>query len=160
MKTKPGVGELSLTPIVCEINSWVLVKEFNSCSLNDMVQDWVSCILDSNRIDMVPLQRWNPLDIGKCKVDFDGASFGNPGSTTFRCVMRDCQGNIIGVKGGSIGVCDVIHVETMGLLEGLKLAKSKSVRGCILKGDSLTVISWGVVAHGGCNIFSRRLSLS
>lgn len=31
--------------IVCEISSWVLVKEFQNCSMNDMVKDWVSCIL-------------------------------------------------------------------------------------------------------------------
>lgn len=87
------------------------------------------------------MQRWLPQNIGKCKVDFDGASFGNPGLRAFGCVMRDCQGNIIGVKGMPIGVCDVILVETVCLLEGLKLAKTKWVNGCILEGDSMTVIS-------------------
>lgn len=27
--------------IVGEISSWVLVNEFNNCSMNDMVRDWV-----------------------------------------------------------------------------------------------------------------------
>lgn len=57
--------------------------------------------------------------------------------------MRDCQGNIIGARGGPIRFCDAILAETMGLLEGLKLAKSKGVIGCILEGDSMAVKSWG-----------------
>lgn len=39
-------------------------------------------------------------------------------------------------------MCDAILVETMGLLEGLKLANNKWVRSCILEGDLLTVASW------------------
>lgn len=88
--------------IVCEISSWVLVKkEFNFCSLNDMVRDWVSCISDSNEIDIGSLQRWNPPDIRKCKVNFDSTSFGHSGPAAFGCVMR--QGNIIGVRGAYWG---------------------------------------------------------
>lgn len=51
----------------------------------------------------------------------------------------------------------------MGLLKGLKLAKGKGVRECIIEGDSLTVINWGGgtnMARGGCTIISLRLGLS
>lgn len=54
--------------------------------------------------------------------------------------MLCVKGTLLGL-GGPIGVSDAIHAETMGLLKGLKLAKSKGVRDCILEGDSLTVIS-------------------
>lgn len=103
----------------------------------------MTCISDYNRIDRAPLQEWRPSESGKYKVNFDGASFGNPGLAAIGCVMRDCHGNIIGVKGGPMGVCDAMLAETMGLLEGLKLAKSKGARGCTLERDLLTVISWG-----------------
>lgn len=65
------------------------------------------------------------------------------GPAAFGCVMHDSQRNIIGVKGGPIGVCGTIHTKTMSLLEGLNLAKGKGATGCILEGDSLTVVSWG-----------------
>lgn len=75
-------------------------------------------------------------------MNFDGASFGNPGPAAYGCVMGDYQGQIIGVKGGAIGVNDAIYAETMGL-KGLKLARDKGIRDCVLEGDSLMVISWG-----------------
>lgn len=59
----------------------------------------------------------------------------------YGCVMRDSHGDIIRIKGGTLGHSDAIHVEIMGLFEILKLAKSKGVRGCIMEEDSLTVIS-------------------
>lgn len=61
----------------------------------------------------------------------------------YGCVMWDSYGNVTGVKGGLLGHCDAIHAKTLGLLEGLKLAKSKGVNRCILEGDFLTVITWG-----------------
>lgn len=129
--------------IICKISSWVLVKkEFINCSLNDLIRDWMSCISDSNGAIIAPIQKWNPPDIGKSKVNFDGASFGNLGSAAFSCVMRDFQGHIIGVKRRPVGVSDTIHAETIGFLEGFKLAKGKGIRDCIMEGDSLTVISW------------------
>lgn len=100
-------------------------KEFSKCSLNDMVRDWVSCISMSNGGILHSSLEWSPSECGFYKVNFDGASFGNPGSATFGCVMRDSHGFIIWGKGGHIGVSDAIHAETMELLEGLKLAKCK-----------------------------------
>lgn len=128
---------------MCETSAWVLVKEFDNCSMNDRIRDWVLCILDSKGIKKDLFFDWVSSSIGRCKVNFDGASFGNLGPAGFECVMRDSQGLIIGVKGGPLGCQDAIYAETMGLLEGLKLAKDKGVRDYIIEGDSLTVISWG-----------------
>lgn len=128
-------------------------KEFKSCSLNDMVRDWVACISDYSSFNRNPEQRRCPPEFGKCKVNFDRASYSNPRPRAYGCVMCDYQGNILGAKGGLIGVCDVIHAETMGLLEGLRLAKIKGVSGCIIEGDSTTVISW----ERGNNFGSWRL---
>lgn len=38
---------------------------------------------------------------------------------------------------------DATQVETMGLLEGLKLAREKGAMGCLIEGDSSMVISLG-----------------
>lgn len=130
--------------IVCETSSWVLVKkEFSKYSLNEMVRDWVLCISMSNGGIIHPSLEWSPPDCAIYKVNFDGASFNNPGPAAFGCVMRDSHDLIIWVKGGPIGVSHAIHAETMGLLEGLELAKGKGVRDCILEGNSLSIISCG-----------------
>lgn len=71
--------------------------------MNDMIRDWVSCIMDSNGVNIVPIQVWKPPDMRKYMVNFDGASFGNLGPVAFGCVMCDYQGKIIGVKGGLLG---------------------------------------------------------
>lgn len=64
--------------IVCEISLWVLVKkEFKSCSLNDMVCDWV--VSASPTFNRNPVQRWIPPNIGQYKVNFDGACCANLG---------------------------------------------------------------------------------
>lgn len=92
--------------IVCEINSWVIVKnEFASYSLNDLVRDWVTCIRDFNVACVAPPLRRNSLDVGTFKVNFDVASRGNPGLLGFGCVFRDANGHVMGVKGWSVG-CD------------------------------------------------------
>lgn len=128
--------------IVCEINSWVLVKkEFSNCSLNDMVRDWVTCITNLNNANHVPSLSWNPLEVEIYKFNFDGASSGNLGPSAFGCIMRDTNGQIMGVKGSLFGLTNAIHAEAMGLLEGLKLARDKGIKGCIIEGDSSLVIS-------------------
>lgn len=103
---------------------------------------------------------WISSGIDSWKVNFDGASFGNPGSAGFGCVMRDSQGQILRVKGGPLGIQDAIFAETMGLLEDLKLAKSKGATKCIIiEGDSLTIISWGSRHNGGSWRLNHILSL-
>lgn len=73
------------------------------------------------------------------------ASFGNPRMASYGCVMRDSQGVIILVKGGPIGICDANHVETIGLLEALRMLKSGGHNNCYVEGDSMpmTVLGWG-----------------
>lgn len=103
----------------------------------------MTCIMDLNIVHRVPSLSWNPLKVRLYKVNFDGASCGNPGPSTFGCVWRDANDQIMGVKGGLLGVMDDIHANIMGLLEGLKLSIDKGVVGCFIKGDSYSVIGWG-----------------
>lgn len=44
---------------------------------------------------------------------------------------------------GPLHCCDSTKVEVFGLLMGLHELKSMSVRGCLVEGDSVVVISWG-----------------
>lgn len=61
----------------------------------------------------------------------------------FGGVMQDHLGNIITAKGGSIGMADSNMAEMVGLLEGLRILKKSGHMGCVIEGDSRTVISWG-----------------
>lgn len=61
---------------------------------------------------------WAPPCIGKVKVNFDGAPFGNSGSAGFVHLMQDHHGTIILAKGGPLGTTDGIHAESLGCLKG------------------------------------------
>lgn len=50
-----------------------------------------------------PLPRLVPI-----RINFDGASFRNPGPTGYGCLMHDHDGAILWVKGGPLGHCDAI----------------------------------------------------
>lgn len=130
--------------ILCEVGSWLLVKkEFENFSLNDFLKDWGTCILPSLRLATIYHNAWVPTNFGKLKINFDGASFGNPRPIAYGCVFRDLQGIITLAKGGGpIGVVDVLVVELMGLLEALRVLKQKELVDCLMEGDSRMVISW------------------
>lgn len=83
-----------------------------------------------------------PPNLGKLKINFDGAFSGNLWPIAYGCVLRDSQGAIILAKGGPIGVADVLLAELMGLLEALHILKQKDLFDCLVEGDAGTVISW------------------
>ena len=49
------------------------------------------------------LKSWSPLSIGSFKVNFDGASKGNPRLARYGGVVRDLKGNIQGLFLGFVG---------------------------------------------------------
>lgn len=126
--------------IICKISYWVLVKkEFSNCSLNDMVRDWVTCVKDLNIVHHMPSLCWNPLEVGLYKVNFDGASCGNLGPSTFGCVLRDANGH--GCQWWSAWCDGCYPRENHGVVGMLKLARDKGAMGCFIEGDSYSVIS-------------------
>lgn len=56
---------------------------------------------------------------GHLKLNFDGNFKGNPGPADFGFMVRDCNGTIIKVICGPLGVCNSMRAETCGLLFGL-----------------------------------------
>lgn len=53
---------------------------------------------------ITPAYKWVLSSEGKLKLNFNGASLGNPGPAGYGCFMKDAQGHIILVKGGRLGV--------------------------------------------------------
>lgn len=53
---------------------------------------WGSCITLYSSFGHEIHMDWVPLGEGILKINFDGASFGNPGPAGYGCIMRDSQG--------------------------------------------------------------------
>lgn len=115
--------------ILHETSPWVLRgKGIKDCSMNDMIRNWVTCISISLHKKHALALEWVPPIGGMAQIDFDGASFGNPGLAGYGCVMHDSQGHIMLSKGVPIGIINANHVELIGLLEGLRMLESKGFK--------------------------------
>lgn len=61
---------------------------------------------------------WSPPHEGCLKLNFDGASKGNPGPAGFGCVLRDHLGRVLHVIYGPLCDCDSTSVEVFGPSHG------------------------------------------
>lgn len=103
--------------IICKICSWVLMKkEFQDCSLNDIVWDWVSCLSGLHSSKRPVAMDWIPRSSDKVKLNFDGASFGNQGTAGYEYVLRDSSDQIMWLKRGPIDIQSATFMELIGLL--------------------------------------------
>jgi ribonuclease HI len=93
---------------------------------------------------------WTPPPERFIKVNFDGASKGNPGSAGFGAVLRDSNGKILGLEAGFLGDTTNNVAELTGLLRGLQSAIGKGYHQIILEGDSQVIIGLTTkLIHGG-----------
>lgn len=63
--------------------------------------------------------RWFPSPRGWTKLNFDGASRGNPGTSGIRCIINNDSGNWIVKRANSIGSDTNNLAELEALQEGL-----------------------------------------
>jgi ribonuclease HI len=86
---------------------------------------------------------------GFIKLNFDGASKGNPGVTGFGAVFRDHLGNILLINVGSLGHTTKNVVELWGLTRGLQLVIEHNFTKLAVEGDSLIIINlFGKIVNG------------
>lgn len=90
------------------------------------------------------LSPWSPPPIGCLKLNFDGASKGNPKPAGFGYVLRNHSGKIVRVVFGPSGDCDSTHAKVMGLLIGLRELKNLQLSGVLVAGDSEVIVDWGL----------------
>ncbi|XP_057870996.1 uncharacterized protein LOC131077503 [Cryptomeria japonica] len=86
---------------------------------------------------------WEP---GWCKVNFDGASTGNPGKSGIGCILRNSNGISIKEISEKIRVATNNEAEFRVALRRLQLGKELGVQRIHLEGDSLNMVN---VVH--CN---------
>ena len=103
---------------------------------------------------------WIPPSPGVFKLNFDGASKGNPGQAGFRGIIRNFNGEIQHLYFGSIGWDTNNLAELEGLWQGLRLTLQHNLFPIIIEGDYQILIHianqllWGAdpnkVTHSWC----------
>jgi ribonuclease HI len=84
---------------------------------------------------------WKPTPVGSLKMNFDGASKGNPGRTGMGGVIRDSKGNIIWLYVGILGNSTNNAAEFGALEIGLEILSREGMTNVIVEGDSTLVIN-------------------
>jgi ribonuclease HI len=84
---------------------------------------------------------WSPLPEDFIKLNFDGASKGNPGAAGFGVVFRNHHGHILLISAGFLGHSTNNAAELWGLIKGLELAIKNDFTKLIVEGDSQIIIN-------------------
>ena len=84
---------------------------------------------------------WLSLPSSFTKLNFDGASKGNPGPVGLKGILRDHLGNILHIYSHHLGHDTNNGAELSALLEGLRIAKINSHNNLIIEGDSAIIIN-------------------
>jgi ribonuclease HI len=84
---------------------------------------------------------WSPPPEAFVKLNFDGASKGNPGAAGYGVVIRNHYGHILDIAAGPLGHTTNNVAELWGLIKGLQLAIKNHYTQIIVEGDSQLIIS-------------------
>lgn len=84
---------------------------------------------------------WNPPPNNSFKLNFDGASKGNPGAAGFGGILRNHVGTPLQVYFGNMGWDTNNSAELEGLWQGLLLADQLNLQPLIVEGDSQLLIN-------------------
>ena len=85
--------------------------------------------------------KWQHPPEGGLKLNFDGASRGNPGMAGIGGVLRNQHGEILHIYFKALGESTNNEMEFAALEHGLRIAKTRRLCNIILEGDSTLVIS-------------------
>eukprot|EP00253_Pinus_taeda_P019962 PITA_19962 len=86
-------------------------------------------------------ESWQCPPDGGLKLNFDGASRGNPGSAGIGGVFRNQKGEILHIYYRALGESTNNEMEFVALEHGLRIAKSRNFHNLIAEGDSSLVIT-------------------
>lgn len=112
-------------------------KGFNGLSIPTLTGDSRSCQKEKLRKET----QWCAPEKDWIKINFDGASSGNPGPSGIGCVIRDEYGTVLVDCAEFIGTTTNNVVEFCAALRGLELGREVGARKIHLEGDSLLTIN-------------------
>ncbi|GLJ42430.1 hypothetical protein SUGI_0879190 [Cryptomeria japonica] len=84
---------------------------------------------------------WFPPKIGNFKMNFDGASRGNPRKSGYGVIIRNELGNFVGAKYGSLGINTNNMAELAGLLAGMEWCVAHGIQDVEVEGDSQIILN-------------------
>eukprot|EP00253_Pinus_taeda_P008637 PITA_08637 len=93
--------------------------------------------------------RWIPPPIKTYKLNFDGASKGNPGHAGFGGIIRDSKGSLLQLYFGNIGWDTNNSAELEGLWQGLSIARELNLHPLMVEGDSQIIINMATRIQNG-----------
>ncbi|XP_057873760.2 uncharacterized protein LOC131079745 [Cryptomeria japonica] len=84
---------------------------------------------------------WTPPKTRNFKINFDGASRGNPGKSGFGAIIRNEFGNLVGANYGPLGINTNNMAEMAGLLAGLEWCVARGIQDVEVEGDSQIILN-------------------
>jgi ribonuclease HI len=105
----------------------------------------------SPTVPLVSPTTWTTPPAHFIKVNFDGASKGNPGPVGYGTVLRNSDGEILGLEAGFIGDTTNNVGELTGLVRRLQAATNKGYQRILLEGDSQPIIKLATRIIHGCD---------
>ncbi|XP_057821930.2 uncharacterized protein LOC131034453 [Cryptomeria japonica] len=85
------------------------------------------------------MAKWSPPLFPSFKLQFDGATKGNPGKSRIGVIIFDHSSNIVMAVGKYIGYGTNNMAEFQALSFGLDLAHSLNIKDIVIEGDSMLV---------------------
>ena len=138
-------------------NSSLKVVKFNLIVTHwdsQIVQIWKLLFIPNgwkiNYSSSSPLPRknfWRPPTLDIWKLNFDGASKGNPGSSGFGACIRNPFGQVVAITVSPLPVDTNNMAEAHALLAGLILAKQGFFHRLHIEGDSSVIIDACIHRH-------------
>jgi hypothetical protein len=149
--SKDSTPGLTWEKIVTLVKETVRSKPWKIEDLNcnpeeqSILQSWQPSLINQLTIKAPKRQNssptiWTPPPTDFIKINFDGASKGNPGPAGYGATLRNSRGEILCLVVGYLGETTNNAVELMGLLQGLQIAIARHSHKLILEGDSQIVI--------------------
>jgi hypothetical protein len=120
---------------ICPTNELIILNAWKlhlSPSLSSPLPGSTSKIIPSH---------WEAPQVGYHKINFDGASKGNPGPVGYGAAIHNNKGEILHLSAGNLGHNTNNAAEIWGLLKGLQAAKEQGLNLLIAEGDSQIVIN-------------------
>jgi ribonuclease HI/exonuclease III len=127
-----------------------------SVSFNHYLSAWDSTIIQNWKAIRIPMGthpnpklsgkvdrsnvRWTPPLSGFVKINFDGASRGNPGKSGIGVCIRDECGRVLAIKSQALPPGTNNMAEAHALLAGLILARRNGFHSVHIEGDSMIII--------------------
>jgi len=146
---------VSLIKETVRSKSWKL--EDLNCNQEEqcVLQSWQPNLINRLMMEMPKHQHisptiWTPPPIDFIKINFNGASKGNPGPAGYGATLINSNGEILCLVAGFLGETTNNVAELTGLLWGLQVETDRYYHKLILEGDSQIVIKLITkILHGG-----------